>query len=159
MTEAPKELYFYDDWLAQHTKGKLLCGNNRYLHENHVDALEAQASAEGFDRGVKEAQPIVESLRAELHSLYDAIGFDPLDLENGHDNARAAIDALLKAEREKALREAVEVCTNVIKNYDVMEPGKPNQFASLKIQKAAKGMVSLTREDILALITKDADNG
>ena len=109
MTEAPKELYFYDDWLAQHTKGKLLCGNNRYLHENHVDALEAQASAEGFDRGVKEAQPIVESLRAELHSLYDAIGFDPLDLENGHDNARAAIDALLKAEREKALREAASL--------------------------------------------------
>ena len=117
---------------------------------------EAQASAEGFDRGVKEAQPIVESLRAELHSLYDAIGFDPLDLENGHDNARAAIDALLKAEREKAMRDAAEVCTNIIKNYDVMEPGKPDQFASLKTQKAAKGMVSLARQDILALISEGA---
>ena len=68
-------------------------------------------------------------------------------------------DALVAAAREEALREAVEVCTNVIKNYDVMEPGKPNQFASLKTQKAAKGMVSLAREDILALITKDTDNG
>lgn len=66
---------------------------------------------------------------------------------------------MLKAEREKALREAAEVCTNIIKNYDVMEPGKPDQFASLKTQKAAKGMVSLARQDILALISEAATDG
>lgn len=69
------------------------------------------------------------------------------------------VDTLLKAEREKALREAAEVCTNVIKNYDVMEPGKPDQFANLKTQKAAKGMVSLARQDIEALISEDATDG
>ena len=29
--EAPRELYFYDEWLQQNAKGRLLCGNNRYV--------------------------------------------------------------------------------------------------------------------------------
>lgn len=60
--------------------------------------------------------------------------------------------AMVAKAREDALREAAEICTNVIKSYDVMEPGKPGQYASLKTQKAAKGMVSLARQDIEALI-------
>ena len=29
--EAPSELYFYDEWLQQNAKGRMLCGNNRYV--------------------------------------------------------------------------------------------------------------------------------
>ena len=29
--EAPSELYFYDEWLQQNAKGRMLCGNNRYI--------------------------------------------------------------------------------------------------------------------------------
>lgn len=107
---------------------------------------EAQASAEGFDRGVKEAQPIVESLRAELHALYDAIGFDPLDLENGHDNARAAIDALLKAEREKAMREAADLADELAIEMEVYHaiPTTTTKSKALCI-----------RNRILALISED----
>jgi hypothetical protein len=30
MTDAPEHLYFYDDWIKQHTKGLISCGNNKY---------------------------------------------------------------------------------------------------------------------------------
>jgi hypothetical protein len=45
---------------------------------------------------------------------------------------------------------AVEACTNVIKNYDVMD-GTGTKYLPIKTQKAAKDMVSIAREDILAL--------
>ena len=52
--------------------------------------------------------------------------------------------------RAEALQDASDACTNIIKNYDVMKPdGKT--YESLKMQKAAKGMVSLARQDIEAL--------
>ena len=35
--EAPRELYFYDEWLQQNAKGRLLCGNNRYVLCTHTD--------------------------------------------------------------------------------------------------------------------------
>ena len=55
--------------------------------------------------------------------------------------------------RAEAIQEAADACTNVIKKYDVMKPdGKT--YESLKMQKAAKGMVSLARRDIEALASK-----
>lgn len=65
------------------------------------------------------------------------------------------VDALLKAEREKALHEAAAICPTAIKSYDMLKPGKPNQFASREAQIVAKGFARLIEEDILALISKD----
>ena len=42
-TKAPERLYFYDDWLAKNTKGKLLCGNNEYIRADLVNELIAAA--------------------------------------------------------------------------------------------------------------------
>lgn len=69
------------------------------------------------------------------------------------------VDALLKAEREKALREAAEVCPAAIKSYGMMKPGKPDQYASREAQIVAKGFARLIEQDILALIEKDATDG
>lgn len=46
---------------------------------------------------------------------------------------------------------AKEACRNIIKNYNVMEPGKPDHHASMKTQRAAKGMVWLAIDEISAL--------
>ena len=46
---------------------------------------------------------------------------------------------------------ANEACRNIIKNYDVMEPGKPDHYASMKAQLAAKGMVLLAIQEISAI--------
>ncbi|WP_288927250.1 hypothetical protein [uncultured Maritimibacter sp.] len=51
-----------------------------------------------------------------------------------------------------AYERAAEICTNVIKNYDVMKPDRET-YEPPRVQKAAKGMVSLAREDIRALAT------
>jgi len=68
-----------------------------------------------------------------------------------------ALEAVRQEARAEALREAAEACTYVIKNYELVskESGK---YLPLKTQKAARGMVSLAREDILALIP-DTDKG
>jgi hypothetical protein len=55
-----------------------------------------------------------------------------------------------------AAYEAAEAaCTYVIKNYNVMKPDGTT-YESLKVQKAATGMVSLAREDIRELTPADA---
>ena len=46
---------------------------------------------------------------------------------------------------------AKEACRNIIKDYDVMEPGKPDHYASMKTQRAAKGMVRLAIQEISAI--------
>ena len=45
---------------------------------------------------------------------------------------------------------AADACTDIIKKYDVMKPDGVT-YESMRVQKAAKGMVSLAREDIRAL--------
>jgi hypothetical protein len=57
---------------------------------------------------------------------------------------------VIDAER-RGLERASEMCTYVIKNYDVMKPCG-HIYESLKVQKAAKGMVSIVREDIDAAL-------
>ena len=44
--EAPRELYFYDEWLQQNAKGRLLCGNNRYVLCTHTDERVKELEAE-----------------------------------------------------------------------------------------------------------------
>ena len=41
----------------------------------------------------------------------------------------------------------MDACTNVIKSYDVMDE-TGTKYLPMKTQKAAKGMVSIAREDI-----------
>lgn len=45
---------------------------------------------------------------------------------------------------------AIEACSNVIKNYDVMD-ASGTKYLPLKTQKAAKGLVAIAREDISAI--------
>jgi hypothetical protein len=60
------------------------------------------------------------------------------------------IPAMVAETRNAVLREAAKVCTSVIKNYDVLKPDGMT-YEPMKVQKAAKCMVSLARQDILAL--------
>ena len=46
--------------------------------------------------------------------------------------------------------DAIEVCTRLINDFDVMKPDGVT-YESAKVQRAAKGMVSLARQDIRAL--------
>ena len=81
----------------------------------------------------------------------------PMPFDPTHYIRRDIHRALLKAEREKALREAAGVCPNVIKSYDMLKPGKPDQYASREAQIVAKGFARLIEEDILALISDKTD--
>jgi hypothetical protein len=60
---------------------------------------------------------------------------------------------ILAAARNDALDEAADVCTLVIKEYDVMKPNGTT-CEPLRVQNAAKGMVSIARQDIEALKAK-----
>lgn len=81
---------------------------------------------------------------------------DERERNTGAEYVRADIvETTVKDVREKALREAAEICTGIIRDYDVMKPdGKT--YEPLRVQKAAKGMVRLARQDILALIQVSA---
>ena len=46
--------------------------------------------------------------------------------------------------------DAIEVCTRLINDFDVMKPDGVT-YEPAKVQRAAKGMVSLARQDIRAL--------
>lgn len=95
-----------------------------------MDMLEV--SIGGAEEKFTEAQVTIDDLRAQLAAL------------------TAERDALVGAVIERA----AEVCTAIIKDYDVMKPdGKT--YEPLRVQKAAKGMVSLVRQDIRALATHD----
>ena len=52
---------------------------------------------------------------------------------------------------QAGIEAAKEACRNTIKNYDVMEPGKPDHYASRKTQYAAKSMVRLAIQEISAI--------
>lgn len=69
------------------------------------------------------------------------------------------VDALLKAEKEKTLREAAAIAPKAVQNYGMMKPGKPDQYASREAQIVAKGFARLIEEDILALVSKDKTDG
>jgi hypothetical protein len=64
-------------------------------------------------------------------------------------DAQAALDRLIADAERRGMERAAEICTGIIKNYNVMKPDGTT-YESLKVQKAAKGMVSLAREDIRA---------
>jgi len=51
------------------------------------------------------------------------------------------------AEWNAAIEAAMDACTKVIKSYDVMDE-TGTKYLPMKTQKAAKGMVSIAREDI-----------
>lgn len=57
---------------------------------------------------------------------------------------------------QAGIEAAKEACRNTIKNFDVMEPGKPDQYASMKTQRAAKGMVRLAIQEISAIDVDEA---
>jgi hypothetical protein len=64
------------------------------------------------------------------------------------------LETKLATARPDALEEAAEVCTNIIRDYDVMKPNGTT-YEPVHVQRAAKGMVSLARADIRALIAKE----
>jgi len=66
----------------------------------------------------------------------------------------AQLQNAMKAEaRAQGMREAAEACTNIIKNYDCMK-ADGETYQPMWVQKVAKGMVSIARQDILAAIQK-----
>jgi len=119
-TKAPERLYFYDDWLAKHTKGKLLCGNNEYIRKDVSDALIAAAveasadliiqNAHDYYTSPGEAQRSVRTFASAVHEwlLEDIISMD----------ARAALAARDKQVREEALREAAECIGHITQSED-----------------------------------------
>ena len=66
-------------------------------------------------------------------------------------------DAPDHAEWDAAIEAAANACTNVIKSYEVMD-ATGTKYLPMKTQKAAKGMVSIAREDIRQL-KKGQTNG
>ena len=66
-------------------------------------------------------------------------------------NTRAVDPAAI---REAALREAAEVCTYVIKNIDILK-ADGETYETPRVQKIARGLVDVARQDILALIDKE----
>jgi hypothetical protein len=71
-------------------------------------------------------------------------------IDEAKDARIAQLEAAIVTARNDALQEAADVCTVVIKEYDVMKPNGTT-YEPLKVQKAAKGMVSIARQDIKAL--------
>lgn len=66
-------------------------------------------------------------------------------------NAEHVPPELIKAIRNEVLEEAARVCPNAVRNYGMMKPGKPDQYASREAQIVAKGFARLIEEDIRAL--------
>ena len=74
--------------------------------------------------------------------------------------AAAVITALRQREAEavagakaEGMREAASMCTAVIGKYNVMKPDGET-YEPVRVQKAAKGLVSIARQDILAAADK-----
>lgn len=57
--------------------------------------------------------------------------------------------------REATLREAAAVCDYVIKNIDILK-ADGETYETPRVQKIARGLVDVARQDILALIEKGA---
>ena len=136
-TKAPERLYFYDDWLAKNTKGKLLCGNNEYIRKDVSDALIAAAYEDAAE--------------VAFGSLSNGTGVRDEILAQTPDDARAALAARDQRVREEALREAAAMakgCALLIAPESVSQ------------RVGAKSVQSQVASQILeALIEKDQDNG
>ena len=50
-----------------------------------------------------------------------------------------------------AITAAVDACTNIIKNYDCMK-SDGETYQPMWVQKVAKGMVDIARQDVIALL-------
>ena len=131
-TKAPERLYFYDDWLAKNTKGKLLCGNNEYIRKDVSDALIAAAYEDAAE--------------VAFGSLSNGTGVRDEILAQTPDDARAALAARDRRVREAALREAAAIDLDVEVRNDCW------RHAALDTEEAY-------RKAVLALIEKDQTNG
>ena len=113
-TDAPQELYFYDDWLAQHTKGRLLCGNNKYIHEAQVDAMVAKAR---------------EETRAKTLATTSLVLRDSAILALATTEEEALLEKMLGKVREEALREAAEIAIDYGKQQYIANVVNQPQYA------------------------------
>lgn len=86
----------------------------------------------------------------DYKELYEAAKRDAEEAEA----YAAELEAKLATAQRDALEKAAEVCTNIIRDYDVMKPNGTT-YEPVHVQRAAKGMVSLAREDIRALIAQE----
>ena len=69
---------------------------------------------------------------------------------------KAALAVAYPVIRNAVLEEAANLCTAIIRDYDVLTAdGKA--YAKMHVQKAAKGMVSLVREDLIAMKTEGGE--
>ena len=78
-----------------------------------------------YRRGLEVGQSTIARLTAELAEARAALGL--------------------------AYETAAKVADDIANDYDVMEPGRTDLYASLKTQRAAKGMVRMVRDDIRSL--------
>ena len=128
-TKAPERLYFYDDWLAKNTKGKLLCGNNEYIRADLVNELIAAA--------YEDAAEVAFGSFATGTGVRDEI------LAQTPDDARAALAARDKRVREEALQEALQRIAGLKRGYsEDVDEGHEQAYRTIE-----------------ALIEKDQANG
>jgi len=75
--------------------------------------------------------------------------------------AQEALERAVKAEADvtraiqTALEMAADTCPYAIKSYEMLKPGKKDQFASRESQIVARGFVRLVEEDIRAIRVED----
>ena len=100
--------------------------------------------------GVWHTGPVVDWAHKVLIGLRDVSGHVVAKHGLTPTDATAALTAVKDAEWNAAIEAAAKACTTVIKDYDVMTPCG-NKYEPIKVQRAAKGMVSLARQDIRAL--------
>jgi hypothetical protein len=94
MTDAPERLYFYDDWLKQNVKGRLLCGNNEYVRADiHAAALAdrdaLRARVEMLDAALLQYESVAADYASDCAFASDA-AYDWLCDDAGQ-TARAAL--------------------------------------------------------------------
>jgi hypothetical protein len=75
MTDAPESLYFYEDWLRQATKNRILCGNIKYVR---ADVSRAAVEA-AYIAGLDAADTTTNAFMGQLSSSVPAIEHTDID--------------------------------------------------------------------------------
>jgi len=122
--------------LVQELLGKQVCTGFEQTEPYTIDCVY------GPDPVCQHAAATITTLRAQLAEAQKAerqTYKDCVDANTRADRAEAALAAQIEAD--------AEICTYIIQNYECMKADKET-YHPMWVQKVAKGMVSLARQDI-----------